>query len=1575
MPHAGRPRPERRPRRDAASMLIVSLGILTLLSVLAVAFSMLMTVEKAASRNFVDGVRSRFLAEAGVSRSLTQLKDLVSVRPYTDPANDPWIYNELNYGVFLEQMAVDIDKAGGDPGLLVGERPSFFGELGKTYGAGGSDRYLGKVIDTNAQLNLNNRLDTETYRMVLDALGRALLETYDKNGAMTRAGIVSNPLAKEQSARDIQRYVESVEGARFASKSQVQDALTVFHRHRAPFVYYLLEDHVTVRSWMDGQAVLPGATDTLGRPPQWLRRERAPVNINAASEEVLTAVIAPLAGRFRYILAHDGAGGAPVQQAVDARSQFMDRAHQETTRYDAQAAFVYLPPIDYYEVKKIARLITLRRWNPKSGGTRVSSEETDLNGDRAPFRSFADWEHFIDHTQALRKSFPPPGSVLDMRGLQHPNITKLTGAARTDLERLVVEGYRSILKSAFNPNATPNYWNPDRTALRLVDKANLQYPADLGTGTTSGSHWDAVGQKGNMRVCQTVDWCFGPMGVFEVTSLGQVVGSPEAAQAITGTTTTPTSPGAQADERSIYGEAKLLTVVRLYEVVRHTAQKDFERNGHLYFPGGGTGARKGVRSYPENDIFWNRNLVREKRGTAEFGRNKGPLGEWFEGADGDEADPDVGWIQLDPSGLAREGRTYTGFVQSNAGDAAAREAVRLYQNTWDYYRGVAPRETVRPYADEIRGVDAFSEEANAINYEKLASLSTCVGDSYGAGVLHPDGFYVGAWRPTDRALRVYPWQRAAYDPEPDSDSTLDPNPAVLTVSQSNDGTPNVANPAPAPPPPGGPAPTAPPRPTAAPAPTPATTAAKRGNIGIYKGALEFWYKPEFDWSYRDEAGLALAPNPLVAGLFSASTVREQPRQPGLTAEPKGNLTRGTQMYIFRNASGDLRATRLYYELMDNGDFPMVKDPMGTEKIKVRDYLDRHNGKVAGSDPGNYPWPPADLDVDARCRYARTDVYLPYDHLKSWRSGEWHHVAVVWDDTVTPAPAPGDPEKDKEALRFYVDGVGLYSSLPRRIPGIDPANPTSAPFEPGMGIFVQVNELSSPEEKADADPGVWRDRMSFGFVGRAQQLQDGVFKFRQAVEEPAHGTVDDLHIFTGPNIDLERNPPLLERYPVTGTYQNHFELALPAGAQPAQLGALLYTVHLPTSLEAKDGVGLVTVNAWWQDAKTGRQASVGPFKLTRNAPPSLEDTQAGGCSLASTSGGFPELALGTPVHYSLTLAAVSAGLLDRSASVRLGEVASPVVDDLSLVWFLPKEEVLSKERVIFDPYSMGMPGLDQIASGDLGKWEDLLAMDAVAGRGGAGGAGGSGSGPGLGGNAGGGKDGGKDGGKTPGQGGPGDIDGDGIPDDRDPDMDGDGIPNEMDPDADGDGIPDDRDPDGGRGTSRPGDPDAEAPLPQPGELTPPREGWLEGLLVKYWDVGQPLEGYYDPQGRAPDRLGAASQLNFQPTTGPFADTPYLDHFAAHFEGKLYAHRKGSYTFYLHSSDGARLKLGNIWVVENPGVHGPREATGRIVLERGWHDLKLEFFEEVDEAALILEYQPPGHERMVVPPQVLWGPPRP
>ena len=40
----------------------------------------------------------------------------------------------------------------------------------------------------------------------------------------------------------------------------------------------------------------------------------------------------------------------------------------------------------------------------------------------------------------------------------------------------------------------------------------------------------------------------------------------------------------------------------------------------------------------------------------------------------------------------------------------------------------------------------------------------------------------------------------------------------------------------------------------------------------------------------------------------------------------------------------------------------------------------------------------------------------------------------------------------------------------------------------------------------------------------------------------------------------------------------------------------------------------------------------------------------------------------------------------------------------------------------------------------------------------------------------------------------DLDGDGVPDSRDPDIDNDGVPNDQDEDDDNDGVPDDKDPD-------------------------------------------------------------------------------------------------------------------------------------------------------------------------------------
>jgi len=67
--------PSRAVRRHRGSMLVIALGVLALLSILAVTFVSLMKLELLASRNYVNGVKARLIAEGGMEEAITELKN------------------------------------------------------------------------------------------------------------------------------------------------------------------------------------------------------------------------------------------------------------------------------------------------------------------------------------------------------------------------------------------------------------------------------------------------------------------------------------------------------------------------------------------------------------------------------------------------------------------------------------------------------------------------------------------------------------------------------------------------------------------------------------------------------------------------------------------------------------------------------------------------------------------------------------------------------------------------------------------------------------------------------------------------------------------------------------------------------------------------------------------------------------------------------------------------------------------------------------------------------------------------------------------------------------------------------------------------------------------------------------------------------------------------------------------------------------------------------------------------------------------------------------------------------------
>lgn len=85
---------------------------------------------------------------------------------------------------------------------------------------------------------------------------------------------------------------------------------------------------------------------------------------------------------------------------------------------------------------------------------------------------------------------------------------------------------------------------------------------------------------------------------------------------------------------------------------------------------------------------------------------------------------------------------------------------------------------------------------------------------------------------------------------------------------------------------------------------------------------------------------------------------------------------------------------------------------------------------------------------------------------------------------------------------------------------------------------------------------------------------------------------------------------------------------------------------------------------------------------------------------------------------------------------------------------------------------------------------------------------------------------------------------------------------------------------------------------------------------------------------------------------------LDHFASLMTSELYVMEASDYVFILTSDDGSRFYVDGELLIDNDGSHSTTSLTGKVALEKGWHDLRVEYFEFTDGQSLNLMYGPEG-----------------
>jgi len=96
----------------------------------------------------------------------------------------------------------------------------------------------------------------------------------------------------------------------------------------------------------------------------------------------------------------------------------------------------------------------------------------------------------------------------------------------------------------------------------------------------------------------------------------------------------------------------------------------------------------------------------------------------------------------------------------------------------------------------------------------------------------------------------------------------------------------------------------------------------------------------------------------------------------------------------------------------------------------------------------------------------------------------------------------------------------------------------------------------------------------------------------------------------------------------------------------------------------------------------------------------------------------------------------------------------------------------------------------------------------------------------------------------------------------------------------------------------------------------------------------------------------------------------DKFAFRFDGYIKIDKDGIYNFFTSSDDGSKLFIDGTEVVDNDGRHGKIEKSGRAALKKGFHKLRVVYFDSGGENDLKVFIQPSGGIKTEISSDVLF-----
>ncbi len=125
----------------------------------------------------------------------------------------------------------------------------------------------------------------------------------------------------------------------------------------------------------------------------------------------------------------------------------------------------------------------------------------------------------------------------------------------------------------------------------------------------------------------------------------------------------------------------------------------------------------------------------------------------------------------------------------------------------------------------------------------------------------------------------------------------------------------------------------------------------------------------------------------------------------------------------------------------------------------------------------------------------------------------------------------------------------------------------------------------------------------------------------------------------------------------------------------------------------------------------------------------------------------------------------------------------------------------------------------------------------------------------------------------------------------------------------------------------------------------RYEWMNAVKVSKLKPGIAYK-YYQPEGKislanafekSPDNSGIVDEISV-------SKKQRKDKFAFEFSGYVKIEKDNFYFFYTNSDDGSKLFIDDAQVVDNDGNHGAQEKSGRAMLKKGYHKIKVLYYDD-------------------------------